>query len=114
MIINYVRPAEFLHSKECISSAIISAVQNNRDADYSATEFHVYAQSGGIVSEAYGYLSDGIQSCICPDPWPIDCDKCDGATREVVNSWTETIEDDGISYSSTMNVLSCGHTKPTD
>lgn len=72
MIITYVRPAEFTHSKACIASALISAVQNNRDSDSTDVEFHITAQSGAIVRDAYGYLSDGIQSCICSDPWPTD------------------------------------------
>jgi hypothetical protein len=61
------KPPEWLHSKKCLAEAMISAVQNARDAeDFSALEFTLWAQDGGALADAHEYLNSGLQTCICP------------------------------------------------
>lgn len=61
------RPAEHLHSKRCLASAIISAVENIRDMEnFSDHEFRLAAQDNDFLASADQYLQEGIATCTCP------------------------------------------------
>lgn len=54
------QPPEYLHTKVCLGSAIISAVQNLRDdPGYSEVTF----VQANFTAEALSYLHTGIQFC---------------------------------------------------
>lgn len=63
-------PAEWLHSKECLASAIISAVQNFRDDLSTAHDFRLNAQGNDFLHAADEYLTSGTQTCICARTCP--------------------------------------------
>lgn len=64
-----VRTPEQGHTKRCLASAIICAVENIRDQEgLTDTEFRIAAQDNDFLREADGYLADGIATCLCP-PW---------------------------------------------
>jgi hypothetical protein len=59
------RPKEWLHSKQCMAQALISAVQNLRDSDISHREFQFALQDNELMYTARGYLDEGLQDCRC-------------------------------------------------
>jgi len=54
-----------MHTKSCLASAIICAVENARDAADSDFDFRILMQEGAALSWADGYLSDGTATCSC-------------------------------------------------
>jgi hypothetical protein len=66
-----IRRPEHLHSVRCLSSALISAIENFRDTDHMTDlEFRLHAQDGTFVHCADEYLNSGTATCICP---PCNC-----------------------------------------
>lgn len=61
-----LRRAEHLHTKKCLGSAMISAIENARDLEhFTDHDFALYVQDGGPLAEAHGYLADGTATCLC-------------------------------------------------
>jgi hypothetical protein len=61
------------HTKRCMASAMISAVQNARDSEYFTDhEFALWAQRGGALDDAVMYLRDDITDCQCPPRYEED------------------------------------------
>ena len=61
------RTAEQGHTKKCLASAMISAIQNLRDMEFGTDfDFRIAAQDN-ILYLADEYLATGTQSCICPN-----------------------------------------------
>lgn len=55
-----------VHSKSCLAAALISVVENWRDAeDISQLEFRIAAQDNTFFTEADAYLTDGTVPCRC-------------------------------------------------
>lgn len=78
-----IRPAEHLHSRACLATAIISAVENARDAEhFTEHEFRLHAQDNGFLSDADEYLTSGTATCTCPPCFRHCCDAVEG--RHVV------------------------------
>ena len=63
-------PAEWLHSKECLAEAIISAVQNLRDDLSTAHDFRLNVQANLPLQWADEYLTSGTQTCTCARTCP--------------------------------------------
>jgi hypothetical protein len=84
------RPKEWLHEKECLASAIIAAVENLRDDEYTSDfNFRILMQDNHALQEADAYLHDGIAECRCKAPWPLEADdrvvrRLDGSPGTVV------------------------------
>jgi exo-beta-1,3-glucanase (GH17 family) len=71
-VTDYVTPDELRitveagHRKHCVASAMISYIENWRDAaDITAFDFAVTMQENGAWNGATEYLADGTASCIC-------------------------------------------------
>lgn len=55
-----------VHSKRCLSTAILNAVENLRDdPSTGSVAFSEAAESGQLVSIAKSYLADGLLTCSC-------------------------------------------------
>ena len=55
------------HSRPCLASAMIAAVENYRDAEgITDHDFRLWAQDNGVLETADGYLSDELSDCKCP------------------------------------------------
>ena len=71
------RTAEQGHTKKCLASAMISAVQNLRDDEGETDfDFRIAAQDNYFLTLADDYLETRIQSCICPALHPLNPPKC--------------------------------------
>lgn len=55
------------HDKRCLAAALISAIENMRDAAESSYDFRLDVQSNTMLSEADEYLIGGLQTCSCND-----------------------------------------------
>lgn len=61
------RTPEQGHTKACLASAMISAIQNMRDAEgFSDFDFRIAVQDNMPLQEADEYLATGLQTCTCP------------------------------------------------
>ncbi|SRR6266704_643840 len=61
------RTPEEGHTKACLARAMVSAVQNMRDADYLTDhDFRIAAQNNDALVWADSYLADGLCDCVCP------------------------------------------------
>ena len=84
-------PAEYLHSKRCQASALISAIQNMRDQEGTdALAFRLGAQAGTPLAWADEYLASGTADCLC-------------------HSWDLVTAGDGSAH----GVCACGWTGPS-
>ena len=55
-----------MHTKRCLAGAVIAAVENLRDQDgMTHFDFRIAVQDNAMLSEADGYLRDGLFTCIC-------------------------------------------------
>ena len=55
-----------MHTKVCLASAVISAIQNLRDEEgMSDFEFRIAMQNNVPLARADGYLTDGLSNCNC-------------------------------------------------
>lgn len=73
------RPAEHLHTKQCLAGAMISAIENLRDEPLMTDLFfRHYIQDGGPLDLADTYLQTMPEICkcgpcaCCDDPCPTD------------------------------------------
>jgi len=79
-------PREHMHSKRCLASALISAVENLRDAERMTDhQFRMNAQEGSFLAMADDYLADGLSDCLC-------------------HSWDLATSDDGLAH----GICACG------
>lgn len=68
------RPTEHLHSKKCLATAILCAVENWRDAEgMTDHEFRLMAQDNDFLHTADEYLNTGTCTCTCPPCFNIGC-----------------------------------------
>lgn len=58
---------EYLHSKQCLAKALIAAIENLRDQDYTDYDFRLDVQNNVSLQTADDYLFDGTTDCICPE-----------------------------------------------
>lgn len=75
------RPAEHLHEVKCLSQALISAIENERDSllearrrsemgpYYGAHDFRLMAQDNDFLTIADRNLNDGTSTCMCEGKW---------------------------------------------
>lgn len=64
---NTPKPAEHLHTKACLASALIRVIENIRDdAEETDLEFRLAAQDNYLLTIADEYLLSGIATCRCP------------------------------------------------
>lgn len=76
------------HTKACLASSMISAVQNARDAeDFTDHEFALWAQRGGPIDDAHMYLRDGLSDCQCPPRYEEDCQYFEIITHDAERGW---------------------------
>lgn len=76
-------PAEYLHSKRCQASALISAVENLRDMEgTSPIDLRLALQDGTPLAWADSYLADGTADCLC-HTWDVDQRAGNGKWRAV-------------------------------
>ena len=54
------------HTRKCLAASAICAIENFRDAEWSDDEF-IYHMRTEILTQAEGYLDDGIKNCECED-----------------------------------------------
>jgi hypothetical protein len=88
-----------LHTKACLSAAIICAVQNARDEEgMTDFDFRILVQENRPLEWADEYLSTGTATCLCPveeeyDDWEDDeeerkaCPVCSGPVGEDNLGW---------------------------
>jgi hypothetical protein len=55
-----------LHDKRCLAAALISAIENMRDA-MPDQDFRLAVQDGRVLVEADDYLLSELQTCSCDD-----------------------------------------------
>ena len=61
------RTPEQGHTKQCLAKALITSIENWRDADIYDHEFRSFAQWNEWLAEADEWLASGLTECICPE-----------------------------------------------
>lgn len=62
------RTPERGHTKQCLAKALITSIENWRDAwDINDHDFRISAQRNEWLAEADEWLETGMTVCICPD-----------------------------------------------
>jgi len=60
------RTPEQGHTKRCLAKALITSIENWRDA-YDDHDFRIAAQRNYWLDDADEWLAVGMTECICPD-----------------------------------------------
>lgn len=62
------RTPEQGHTKRCLAKAMITSIENWRDAEgINDHDFRSFAQRNWNLAEADEWLTSGMTECICPD-----------------------------------------------
>lgn len=62
------RTPEQGHTKRCLAKALITSIENWKDAyDIDDHDFRIAAQRNVALEEADEWLAVGMTECVCPD-----------------------------------------------